>query len=389
VFDKPCIIISNHSSFIDILMTVLLSPNLILLTNKWVWTSPVFGFVVRLGEYYPVEEGAEDAVERLKKKIDQGFSILIFPEGTRSPDGKVKRFHKGAFYLAEKLKVDIRPLLLHGTHETIVKGDFYVNNSSVTLKFLPPIAPNDERFGVTYSERTKAISKYFKNEFLALAREKETPDFFYYKLMRNYYYKGPVLEWYARIKLMLEKNYAKFHALVPAQARVLDLGCGYGFMSYMLHFLSNERIITGVDYDQQKIDTATNCYSKTEKISFFCDDVMQFPVEGYDVIIISDVLHYLTPGQQAELLEKCFAGINKGGRIIIRDGNAEMVKQHRWTKLTEFFSTKLVRFNKSVQELTFIDGQTIKNKASRYNLSVETDSDSKLTSNVIFVVKSA
>ena len=160
-------------------------------------------------------------------------------------------------------------------------------------------------------------------------------------------------------------------------------------MSYMLYLLSSERTITGVDYDQQKIETANNCYSKTDNISFIAEDVMQFPVEGYDVIIISDVLHYLSPVQQAELLEKCFSGINKGGRIIIRDGNAEMKKEHRWTKLTEFFSTKLFRFNKSVQELNFMDAQTIKNKASRHNLSVEIDSDSKLTSNVIFVIKSA
>ena len=388
-FDKPSIIISNHASFIDILITTMLSPKVILLTNKWVWNSPVFGAVVRLGEYYPVMEGAEDAIDKLQKKVDQGFSILVFPEGTRSPDGKVKRFHKGAFYLAEKLNIPIRPLLLHGTHECIVKGDFYVNDAFITLKFLPPVKPDNTSFGVTYSERTKSVSKYFKKEFSSLADEMETPAFFYYKLMRNYYYKGPVLEWYARIKLKLENNYEKFNQLVPEKANILDLGCGYGFMSYMLHFLSSERTITGVDYDELKIDTANNCYSKSDKLSFYCEDVMKFPVNGYDVIIISDVLHYLASEQQVELLKKCFSGINPGGRIIIRDGNIDMKKKHRWTELTEFFSTKLFRFNKSVQKLNFLSGETIKNEASRYNLSVEVSNDSKLTSNVIFVIKSA
>jgi 1-acyl-sn-glycerol-3-phosphate acyltransferase len=173
VFDQPSIIICNHNSILDILCTVMLSPKVILLTNKWVWHSPVFGVVVRLAEYYPVDDGAESGIERLQQKIDQGFSILIFPEGTRSVDGKMQRFHKGAFYLAEKLNLGIRPLLIDGTHHGIPKGDFYVNDSIVTLKFLPLITPYDKSFGTTYQERTKSISKYFRNELEILSFENQ------------------------------------------------------------------------------------------------------------------------------------------------------------------------------------------------------------------------
>jgi 1-acyl-sn-glycerol-3-phosphate acyltransferase len=172
VFDKPSIIVCNHSSFLDILLTVGLTPKVILLTNKWVWNSPVFGAVVRLAEYYPVDDGAEEGVERLHRKVEEGFSIVIFPEGTRSPDGHLQRFHKGAFYLAEKLGLDIRPLLILGAHEAIPKGDFYINRSTLTLKFLPPIVMEDKTFGTTYQERTKAISRYFKDEF---ATHQEAP----------------------------------------------------------------------------------------------------------------------------------------------------------------------------------------------------------------------
>jgi len=171
VFDKPSIVICNHASFLDILLTVGLTPKVILLTNKWVWNSPVFGAVVRLAEYYPVDDGAEEGVARLKRKVDEGFSVVIFPEGTRSPDGKMQRFHKGAFYLAEKLGLDIRPLLILGAHEAIPKGDFYINRSNLTLKFLPLISLETKKFGATYQERTKAIGKYFKSEFAANAED--------------------------------------------------------------------------------------------------------------------------------------------------------------------------------------------------------------------------
>lgn len=387
VFNKPTIVICNHASFLDILLTTMLSPNVILLTNKWVWNSPVFGLVVRFAEYYPVTEGAEDSIDRLKKKVDEGFSIVVFPEGTRSPDGEVKRFHKGAFFLAEKLNLDITPLLIHGTWDTIEKGDFYVNDATMTLKFLPAIKPTDTQFGEGYSARTKSISKYFKHALAELSDEVEKPEYFRYKLLRNYYYKGPVLEWYTKIKLSLEDNYTVFNELIPANATVLDLGCGYGFLCYMLSFTSTDRQITGIDYDEEKILTASHCYSKTDRINFIHADITTIMLERYDVIILSDVLHYLQPQQQLKVLRKTFKAMNPGGRIILRDANAELTSRHKGSMLTEFFSTKVFQFNKADNKLSFLKAETVINEASNHNLSVEILDTTRFTSNVIFVIK--
>jgi 2-polyprenyl-3-methyl-5-hydroxy-6-metoxy-1,4-benzoquinol methylase len=290
----------------------MLHPKLILLTNQWVWDSPIFGGVVRLADYYPVSEGAEDSVERLRDRVNEGYSIVVFPEGSRSADGKIKRFHKGAFYLAETFQIPIRPLLIHGAGDAIPKGSFIANAGSLTLKFLPAIEANDIRFGEKYSQRAKEVSRYFKEEYKTLSRELETPDYFAKRLISNYIYKGPVLEWYMRVKLRLEKNYIPFEKLIPAKASILDMGCGYGFLSYMLQLMSEERTITGVDYDEDKIATASNGYLKTDRLRFFCGDATTFPVEGYDVIIISDVLHYLTTAAQDALLVKCFLALNPG-----------------------------------------------------------------------------
>ena len=386
-FSRPSVIIANHASFLDILLTVMLHPKLILLTNQWVWDSPVFGGVVRLADYYPVSEGAEDSVERLRHRVQEGYSIVVFPEGSRSTDGKIKRFHKGAFYLAETFNIPIRPLLIHGAGDAIPKGSFILNEGQLTLKFLPPIEPDDTRYGDKYAQRTKEVSRYFKAEYKTLAKEIETNDYFVKRLITNYIYKGPVLEWYMRVKLRLEKNYAPFEKLVPKKASILDLGCGYGFLSYMLQFLSEDRMITGVDYDEQKIATANNGYLKTERLQFFHGDATTFPVEGYDVIIISDVLHYLTVEAQDALLVKCFHGLNAGGMLILRDGNADLQERHKGTKLTEFFSIKVLGFNKSQNELNFISGKKIRHLAGEYGMKVEEVDDTKYTSNVIFVIR--
>jgi 1-acyl-sn-glycerol-3-phosphate acyltransferase len=387
-FRKPAIIIANHQSFMDILAGISIAPKILMVTNKWVWNSPIFGFVVRLAEYYPATEGAEENMSRMRERLEQGYSILIFPEGTRTADKKIKRFHKGAFYLAEKLGADIVPLLIHGSGNLISKGEFYVDKGIMTLKFLPRITPDDTRFGTTYSERTKLIGKYFREEYVKHAEQLETPTYFRRKLFSNYLFKGPVLEWYMRVKVSLEKNYEPFEKLIPKKASVLDLGCGYGFLCYMLHFTSEERQIMGVDYDEDKIITASHCYSKNEKINFTHHDITTYVIDQpYDVIIIADVLHYLEPEKQILMLRKAFTALNPGGFVIVREGNKDLAEKHKGTQLSEFFSVKLLRFNKSVNSLNFMSGETIEKEAASHGLEVEILDDTKFTSNVIFVIR--
>jgi 1-acyl-sn-glycerol-3-phosphate acyltransferase len=266
-FSKPAVIICNHQSELDILCTAMLHPKLILFTNQRVWKSSVSGFLVRMADYYPVVYGADSSIEQVADRIRHGYSVVVFPEGTRSDDGKIRRFHKGAFYLAETLQLDILPLIIHGTHYTMSKKDTLLKNGRVTLKFLPRISPSDPSYGAGYVERTKRISSHFKAEYEKLRAANETPDYFREQLIYNYIYKGPVLEWYMRIKTRLEKNYKLFHDLLPKNGHILDAGCGYGFMSYMLHFAGPDRTITGIDYDEDKLPGIISAATPTNSIS--------------------------------------------------------------------------------------------------------------------------
>jgi 2-polyprenyl-3-methyl-5-hydroxy-6-metoxy-1,4-benzoquinol methylase len=185
----------------------------------------------------------------------------------------------------------------------------------------------------------------------------------------------------------MENNYTLFHSLVPEKGRILDIGCGYGFMSYMLHFLSAERTVTGVDYDEDKITTANHCYLKNDKVNFEYADVVSYTFEQHDAFIISDVLHYLQPQEQEQLLQRCLQQLAPGGVIIVRDGDADMSKRHEGTRLTEFFSTRLLGFNKTKQQLSFFSGQHLKQLIEKMGASLEQIDNTKFTSNVIFVIK--
>ncbi len=386
-FEKPAVIIANHSSFLDLLRIISLHPKILLMTNKWVWRSPVFGALVRMADYYPVEEGAEESIDKLKYWVDRGYSIAVFPEGTRSYDGVTKRFHKGAFYIAEKLQLDILPTLFHGIHYTMQKGDFLLKNGEINVKFLPRISPSNTEFGSTYTEKAKQIGKYFRQQLHAYAQERETVHYFREQLIKNYIYKGPILEWYCRIKTKLENNYETIEKKVPKSGNILDIGCGYGFLAYMLSFMSNQRQITGLDYDEEKIEVANHNVSKSDKLHFVADDAIHFPTNTtYDCILIMDVLHYLVPEKQHELLSKCHQYLNPGGSLIIRDGWQEYQQKHKGTLLSEFFSTKVFNFNKTDNALHFISGEMLQKFASDHSMQFELIDQTKFTSNVISIL---
>lgn len=352
-FSKPSIIVANHQSVIDILLLIMLNPKIVLLTNKWVWNSPLFGFIVRMAGYCPVFEGVDYSLERLKERLEHGYSIGVFPEGTRSSDGGVHHFHKGAFYIAQELKADIQPIVINGTSGCIPKGSFVLYDGSITVKILPLIKYGDQKYRNSYQEATKKIRNLIRAENSSITTEKINLTNSRKRLIHNFLFKGPVLEWYMRTKLNIEKNYGVYHENIPLNGRIFDAGCGYGFLSYMLAYQSHQRVVTGIDYDAEKIMLAENGFNKPSNLTFVHSDMLEYPIEGADCLIFGDVLHYLTDSQRKLLFNKSVEALNPGGIILIRDGDCEDGNRHRMTRLSEFFAINILGFNKASKKIDF------------------------------------
>lgn len=387
---RPAIIIANHNSFVDLLWIIGYSPKILLVTNEWVWNSPFFGFFIRYVDYIRAAEGREFSLDMIRKKVAEGYSIVIFPEGTRSADGRIGRFKKGAFFLAEQLGLDLLPLVTHGLHQVLPKNDFVVNRTTITLKFLPRISPTDTSFGIGYRDRQKQISKHFKREYEQIRAMRETPHYYANWVGRQYLFRGPVLEWYVRIKLKLENNFDEIVRHVPENGRVYDLGCGYGYLSLMLAMTADrQRDVIGVDYDFEKIEVAQNVPYKGGNVRFKQADLSQFEPKDADCFIIKDVLHYLRPEHQTQLLERCAKALRHGGTIIIRDGmRDDETKKHQVTQLTEVFSTKLFGFNRADEELVFPTEEELRIFAKNHAMHVERVGNNQ-SSNVILVLTRA
>ncbi|MCQ2203039.1 MAG: 1-acyl-sn-glycerol-3-phosphate acyltransferase [Bacteroidales bacterium] len=141
-FSRPSIIIANHQSLIDIINMLSLSPRVVCITKSWVVNSPLFGPLTRYCDFYNADEGSAEMIEKMRRCVADGYSIVIFPEGTRSEDGQIHRFHKGAFMLAQQLEVELSPMVIYGNSMIASKRQpLNVKTGRIVNKVLPRIKP--------------------------------------------------------------------------------------------------------------------------------------------------------------------------------------------------------------------------------------------------------
>lgn len=288
-FSKPAVIIANHTSFLDILAVGMLHPKICFLVNDWVYNSPVFGKAVQKADFYPVSSGIENSLEPLQKKIKQGYSLMAFPEGTRSSSNKIKRFHKGAFYLANEFNLDILPVLIHGNSEVNPKGSFIIKDGSITVEILPRIKAEDISFGKNHTQQAKKIGAYFKNEFAKLRKTIEGPKYFHQIVLEEYRYKGDVS--YRNVKKDLKDNaeiYFEIINQVGKNGNIVHISEDFGQLDFLLALDGPDRKIFSFIEDNETRTILQNSYitQKYGKLHFL-DNVSEMMSPDIETLIIS------------------------------------------------------------------------------------------------------
>jgi 1-acyl-sn-glycerol-3-phosphate acyltransferase len=387
-FSKPSIIVSNHNSFIDIILLLHLSPKLILVVKDWVYDSPLFGLLIRYSGFICIREGVSANLVEMKQRVDQGYSIAIFPEGTRSASSEMLRFHKGAFYAAQELGLPIQAIAITGLDYMIPKNDLIIKPGPVHYNVLELVSPTHEwaklRLGAFAKSVKNEIQKTVNSDRNKLYTAKEQGE----RVLRNYRYKGPVLEWYTKIKWQLERtNFDYYESLIGDRQIIYDLGCGYGYFSFFLHYKNENRIIKSIDYDEEKIKIADCCFDKKPSLNFKNLALQKVTFENFDIAFFNDVLHYLPKKERLEVLQSAVKKINPNGLIVIRDGFSDTVKAHKKTLLSEWFSTKLLRFNKTENDLEFLSTKELKDFAITNKLSFTQHRQNNQTSNDLIILK--
>ncbi|MDO4758112.1 MAG: 1-acyl-sn-glycerol-3-phosphate acyltransferase [Rikenellaceae bacterium] len=384
-YRRPSVIIANHQSFIDILLMLSTSPRLVMVTNSWVWHSPFFGRIVRYADCYHAADGYERLVEELRPRVEEGYSVVIFPEGTRSVDGRIGRFHKGAFYLADKLGIELLPMVIYGAGMVSSKRTgFHIRRGWLATDTMARIAPSSD-----YRTQSKAVRSMMKARYEALVASYNTPKNpnIRSSLHGCFLYKGPVLEWYIRIKCRLDGYYAFWHRILPREAVITDVGCGHGQLSMMLSLLAPERRILGLDYDAEKIARASHCYLCSEHLRFEQADMRTKVFAPADAFLFNDSLHYISTEGQREVLLRAAAALNAGGCIVVRDGDVSRSNERHATILrTEWWSTKILKFNRTEEPLQFVSRAWMEAVAAEAGLEMHTEACDRSTSETLYIL---
>jgi 1-acyl-sn-glycerol-3-phosphate acyltransferase len=144
---RSCIFMCNHVSNLDppVLLPALPGRSSVLL-KKELMKIPILGVAMRMGKFVPVVRGhrrdaAQASVEAAADALRSGLHIVVFPEGTRSKDGRLATFKKGPFFLAQQTGTPIVPIALSGTQTMMRKGSIAITPGVARVEMLPAVDP--------------------------------------------------------------------------------------------------------------------------------------------------------------------------------------------------------------------------------------------------------
>jgi 1-acyl-sn-glycerol-3-phosphate acyltransferase len=165
--------VSNHASMFDIPSVIAGIPDEIRIVYKkeldWI---PIFGWGLKYGSYIGINRGrgieAQKSLEEAIEKIRDGESVLLFAEGTRTVDGTLQPFKRGAFHIAVRAGVPVVPLTINGSYRILPKKSIAIQPGAVELILEQPIhlkGKNGKEVEIELMERVhRAIEKNYVNQ---------------------------------------------------------------------------------------------------------------------------------------------------------------------------------------------------------------------------------
>jgi 1-acyl-sn-glycerol-3-phosphate acyltransferase len=145
--EERYVLVCNHQSLFDIPVLLVTVPGSTrFLAKRSLFRIPVFGWAMRVAGFVPVDREdrsrAKEAMDGALRQLAKGRSILLFPEETRSLDGRIREFQRGAFLIALKAKCPLVPVGVRGTRQIQRKGSRLVHPGTVHVRYGVPVDPS-------------------------------------------------------------------------------------------------------------------------------------------------------------------------------------------------------------------------------------------------------
>jgi len=157
------IFMPNHASFLDTLLALAYIPYSRNIIKEEVFSIPLLGLILRRSGHIPLDrKNPWKALRSLRRAADllkEGISVVVFPEGTRSPNGEIQDFKTALFILPIRSRIPVVPVLIEGTFQALKRESVLLNPVPLKLTFFDPIPPDS--FGVRdrriYAEKVRQV----------------------------------------------------------------------------------------------------------------------------------------------------------------------------------------------------------------------------------------
>lgn len=257
---EASVIICNHQSHLDIIALMALYPKMVFLTNDWAWNNPFYGYVIRKAEFYPASDGVDANLERMKDLASRGYSVAIFPEGTRSIDCSIGRFHKGAFMLAQSLGIPVRTMFLHGPGYVLPKKDFMMREGEIHVEV-------GQRYMIEGDchKAARSFTSLFREHYAGMRDRIETPQYIARYVRYKYIYKGSEIESAAR-KALRNLPGEEFFSKVEGTKYIRN--CGQGEHALVYALVNRDVKVVATDPSSDNIDICRNISNLPANIEF-------------------------------------------------------------------------------------------------------------------------
>ena len=267
--DKPAVIICNHQSHLDVMCLLMMSPKIVILTNDWVWNNPFYGAIIRAAEFYPISDGIDKNTKRLKDLVARGYSVVVFPEGTRERGRDIMRFHQGAFNLAKVLQLDILPVMIHGLVDVLPKRDFMLRRGKITLEVHKRM-PADEIQKCEVMSLTKTWHKWYVEQYGVMSRRIEDVNYWLPYVRYNYMYKSYGVNSYCKKSLNEVVNKKScLDRYFRSDGSIVIENSGYGEVAILLALANPQNEVYAYAPDADSYAISMNVNIRPKNVHFF------------------------------------------------------------------------------------------------------------------------
>ncbi len=297
-FSRGSIVMCNHQSILDPIYMLAMNPRILLLISNKVWRNPIVHPMFRLAGYIKLDQPMESLINSIRKAVEKGYSVVIFPEGKRN-EGCISRFHKGAFFIAEEIGADMLPVYLHGADHVMPRGSAFASRGKVGLEIGKRIT-NDQlgSLGGTLLKRTNAFHKHFADHYSHFKKKLETTHYFHDYIIYKYIYKGISIE--KETRLLLKRyddfsqwidNYRPKNEQHPSAVSIVNAGNGQ--FSLLFALVHPDIEVRSYAYDEDEVALLSCCEPNPRNLqAILIDDeaAAMSHTEGTEVINLAEIL---------------------------------------------------------------------------------------------------